>query len=115
MSTPAQDQATQQIYLPNLKHNTALVNVKFVSACFAGAVAGVLGLENWLGFALFVVSTLLTSIIILFVNCKGRPASFIPGGTLELLNPGQDNIFTFLLLWTLFYGTVLCILNILTS
>jgi hypothetical protein len=26
------------------------------------------------------------------------------GGLRELVNPGQDNIFTFILVWTLFYG-----------
>lgn len=106
MASSSSDEAQQQIYPPNVKHNAALMNVKFVSACFAGSVAGVLGLENWLGFALFVASTLFTSLVILVVNCKGRPASFIPGGALELLNPGQDNVFTFLLVWTLFYGIV---------
>jgi ER membrane protein complex subunit 6 len=104
MSAPSADTDAQQIFIPNLKHNAALMNVKFVAASFAGAVAGVLGLENWLGFALFLSSTFLTSATIFLVNCKGNPAAYIPGGLAELVNPGQENVFTFLLVWTLFYG-----------
>jgi hypothetical protein len=106
MATP-NDIAAQRIYAPNVVHNGALTNVKFVAACFAGAVAGTLGLENWLGFALFAASTLLTSGCIYAINCKGKPASYLPGGVVDLLNPEQENIFTFLLLWTLFYGASL--------
>jgi hypothetical protein len=104
MST-ATDTATQLIYPPNVLHNGSLTTVKFLSSCFAGAVAGILGLENWLGFALFVASTILTSVCIYVVNCHGKPAKYMAGGLAELVNPGQDNAFTFVLVWTLFYGT----------
>lgn len=103
MST-SEEAAAQLIYAPNVQHNTALTTVKFLSSCFAGAVAGILGLENWTGFALFIASTLLTSVCIYAVNCNGKPAKYIPGGLAELVNPGQDNIFTFVLVWTLFFG-----------
>jgi hypothetical protein len=63
-----------------------------------------LGLENWLGFALFLSSTLLTSACIYVINCQGKPSKFLQGGITELVNPGQDNAFTFVLVWTLFYG-----------
>ncbi|KII94721.1 hypothetical protein PLICRDRAFT_96794 [Plicaturopsis crispa FD-325 SS-3] len=105
MSAPTPEAAAQLIYPPNVQHNSALTTVKFISSCFAGAVAGVLGLENWLGFALFIASTLLTSACIYAVNCKGKPGKYIAGGLTELVNPGQDNMFTFILVWTLFFGT----------
>ena len=108
MST-AEETAAQLIYAPNVQHNQNLTTVKFLSSCFAGAVAGILGLENWLGFALFFTSTLLTSACIYAINCKGRPAKYLQGGLSELINPGQDNAFTFILVWTLFFGTRLCI------
>lgn len=92
------------IYAPNVLHNSSLSNVKFISSCFAGATAGVLGLENWAGFALFVISTFFTAACLYFVNCNGRPKKYVAGGVSELLNPGQDNIFTFVLVWTLLYG-----------
>ena len=107
MSTtaPTPEAAAQLLFPPNVQYNNArLYTVKFLSSCFAGAVAGVLGLENTLGFALFVGSTLLTSAC-LYLKCKGRPAKFVPGGWWELVNPGQENIFSFVLVWTLFYGT----------
>ncbi|KAG6812145.1 hypothetical protein H0H92_004144 [Tricholoma furcatifolium] len=103
MSTTA-EAAAQLIYPANVQANSSLTTVKFLSACFAGAAAGILGLENWHGFALFLLSTLLTSGCIYTINCRGRPAKYLQGGLTELVNPGQDNIFTFVLVWTLFYG-----------
>ncbi|KIK29037.1 hypothetical protein PISMIDRAFT_27082 [Pisolithus microcarpus 441] len=98
---------TAQLYsLPNVLHNQCLTSVKFISACFSGAVAGILGLQNWRGFALFAISVLSTSFMMYAVNCKGKPSRYLPGGVGELINPGQDNIFTFILVWTLFYGIV---------
>lgn len=105
MSTAA-EAAAQLIYAPNVLHNQSLTTVKFLSSCFAGAVAGILGLQNWLGFALFFTSTLLTSACIYAINCKGRPNKYLQGGLSELINPGQDNAFTFILVWTLFFGTI---------
>ncbi|KAF9236195.1 hypothetical protein BU15DRAFT_50347 [Melanogaster broomeanus] len=98
------DAAAQLVFAPNVLHNQSLTSVKFLSSCFAGAVAGILGLENWLGFALFATSVFSTSFVIYAINCKGNPSKYLPGGLSELVNPGQDNIFTFILVWTLFYG-----------
>ena len=98
------DSSAQRIYPPNVIANSSMTSVKFLSACFAGAVAGILGLENWLGFALFLSSTLLTSACIYVINCRGKPSRYLQGGITELVNPGQDNAFTFVLVWTLFYG-----------
>ncbi|KAK0443925.1 uncharacterized protein EV420DRAFT_1622834 [Desarmillaria tabescens] len=103
MATSA-EAAAQLIYGPNVQANTSLVTIKFLSSCFAGAVAGILGLENWVGFALFLVSTLFTSFCIHTINCRGNPAKYMPQGVADLVNPGQDNAFTFVLVWTLFYG-----------
>ena len=104
MSSPQADAAAQLLYPPNVQYNAGRVyTIKFLAACFAGAVAGILGLENWLGFALFLSSTALTSSC-LYIKCKGRPAKYMPGGLWELVNPGQENLFSFLLVWTLFYG-----------
>ncbi|KAF8165897.1 hypothetical protein B0H34DRAFT_690845 [Crassisporium funariophilum] len=103
MSTPG-EAAAQRIYPANVLANSSLNSVKFLSSCFAGAAAGILGLENWLGFALFLSSTLFTSACIYAINCRGKPAKYLQGGVTELVNPGQDNAFTFVLVWTLFYG-----------
>ncbi|KAH7912944.1 hypothetical protein BJ138DRAFT_1147121 [Hygrophoropsis aurantiaca] len=100
------ESAAQLVYAPNVLHNQALNSVKFLSSCFAGAAAGILGLENWLGFALLMATVLSTSFVVYAINCKGTPAKYLHGGLNELVNPGQDNIFTFILVWTLFYGIV---------
>lgn len=105
MSTTAADTAAQLLYPPNVQFNASrLYTIKFLSSCLGGAVAGTLGLQTWLGFALFLLSTLLTSGC-LYIKCKGKPDKFVPGGAWELINPGQENMFSFLLVWTLFYGT----------
>lgn len=104
MSTTSAEAAAQFLYQPNVQYNASRTyTIKFLAACFAGAVAGILGLENWLGFALFIFSTALTSAC-LYIKCKGRPAKYMPGGLWELVNPGQENMSSFLLVWTLFYG-----------
>ena len=104
MSTTNPDTAAQLLYPPNVQFNASRIyTIKFISACFAGAVAGTLGLESWLGFALFILYTLLTSAC-LYVKCKAKPAKYMAGGFWELVNPGQENMFSFLLVWTLFYG-----------
>lgn len=101
------EQQAQLLFPPNVQYNASRVySIKFLSSCFAGAVAGILGLENSLGFALYILATLLTSAC-LYVKCKGRPAKYIPGGWWELVNPGQENISSFILVWTLFYGASL--------
>ncbi|KAK0190354.1 hypothetical protein F5146DRAFT_1137187 [Armillaria mellea] len=105
MATSA-EAAAQLIYGPNVQANTSLVTIKFLSSCFSGAVAGILGLENWVGFALFLVSTLFTSVCIHTINCRGNAGKYMPRGVADLVNPGQDNAFTFVLVWTLFYGIV---------
>ncbi|TFK69415.1 hypothetical protein BDN72DRAFT_840383 [Pluteus cervinus] len=105
MASPS-ERAAQLIYPANVLANASLTNIKFISACFAGASAGILGLENWRGFALFLTSTLFTSLCINTINCRGQVSKYMQGGLTELLNPGQDNAFTFVLVWTLFYGIV---------
>lgn len=104
MATAAADAAAQLLYPPNVQFNGSKVyTIKFLSSCFAGAAAGTLGLETWLGFALFILSTLFSSAC-LYVKCKGKPARYAPGGVWDMINPGQENMFSFLLAWTLFYG-----------
>ena len=53
---------------------------------------------------MFFFATLLSSAL-LWSRCKGSPKKYVPGGWVDLVNPGQENLFSFLLLWTLFYGS----------
>lgn len=102
----AQDLAAAQlIYGPNVaKTQLSMANIKFLSCVFTGAVAGILGLENWLGFGLFLFSAALWTTCLYVVNCKGRPGKFVQGGLVQLAQPSQDDVATFILVWTLFYG-----------
>lgn len=107
MSAEQQQQQQQQLYLPNVAANTqTLSSVKFLSACFSGSVAGVLGLENFNGFLVFAFACLLSSsFLALFNGGVGKVDRKVPGGWTTLLNPGTDNAAAFVLVWTLFYGT----------
>jgi hypothetical protein len=105
MSALAPNDQQQRLFAPHvLFNNNTIYNVKFISSCFIGAVAGILGLENWLGFIFFIFTTLFTALILYFFNLKTNPKKFFQGGLLEAVNPGQENTFSFILVWTLFYG-----------
>ncbi|KAG8960925.1 hypothetical protein FRC03_005990 [Tulasnella sp. 419] len=100
-----EEQAAQLVYPTHVQHNTnSLYTIRFLSSSFVGAVAGVLGLENFQGFALFAFSTLLTAASIWLLRCQGKPQKYIHGGLWSIINPGQENLFSFVLFWTLFYG-----------
>jgi hypothetical protein len=95
----------QRLFAPHVVfNNSSIYNVKFISSCFSGAVAGILGLENWLGFIFFIVTTLFTSVVLHFFNLKTNPRKYFQGDFIEAVNPGQENTFSFILVWTLFYG-----------
>ncbi|KZP00303.1 hypothetical protein CALVIDRAFT_327673 [Calocera viscosa TUFC12733] len=102
------DARLQLLYQPHVQHNAAsLATYKWLCTSFAGSVAGVLGLENYAGFAVFFASILLTSLVVWTVQCKGRSVErYVHGGWWEIVNPGQENIASFILFWTLFYGIV---------
>lgn len=103
-----EDQASSQIYAPHLKSNLqTLFSIKFYTSLFAGSVAGILGLTNLSGFALFALSIAFTAALVGGLKCKGRPREFIgdlKSGVNALLIPGMDNVSGFILSWTLFYG-----------
>lgn len=111
-----------KIYAPHAMFNAnALANIKFLSACFTGAISGILGLEKQYGFALFALSSIATALSIYILHMPkahsithlfGTPSKgsgpsariYAPGGSWDVLNPGQENLFSFLLAWTLFFG-----------
>lgn len=104
MSTPA-ELASQRLFAPHIVTNTHTIStIKFISSSLAGAVAGILGLENAYGFTLFAFSTLFSSLCMLVLNLGGKPRKYLPGGWVEMVNPGQENVMSFVLVWTLFYG-----------
>lgn len=54
-------------------HNVnALNSVHFLSACFTGAAAGILGLTNFSGFFLFLLSLLFSALCISAFRCVNR-------------------------------------------
>ncbi|THH29884.1 hypothetical protein EUX98_g4313 [Antrodiella citrinella] len=104
--TPTNEQATQLLFPPNVQYNANhLSTIKFLAACYAGAAAGVLGVQNFFGFGIFVGATLVMGGC-LWLKCGRKPGKYVQGGVVEMLNPGQENLFSFLLAWTLFYGIV---------
>jgi hypothetical protein len=102
------DQRASLIYGPHLQTNLSTVfSIKFFVSVFAGATAGVLGFTNLSGFLLFALSTLFSAALVVLLKCGRSPAKYVGEGStgfLHLLSPGMDNIFGFILTWTLFYG-----------
>jgi hypothetical protein len=106
-------------------HNVGVLSsVHFLSACFSGTAAGILGLTNFYGFLLFFASLLFSALCISILRyscsfegvdvacglcysrfrCGGSPGKYLLDGWWELVKPSQDTLFGFILLWTLFYG-----------
>ena len=107
------DQKALTIYGPHLHSNLSIIfNIKFLVSIFSGATAGILGLTNLYGFLLFVASTALCAALVILVKCGGIPWKFMgdgkdlsmKGALGQLLMPGMDNVWGFILTWTLFYG-----------
>jgi ribosomal protein L16 len=107
------DQKALSIYGPHLQYNlSTLFTIKFLVSIFSGATAGILGLTNLYGFLLFATSTVFCAVLVTLVKCGGVPWKFVgdgkglsmKGALGQLLTPGMDNIWGFILTWTLFYG-----------
>ncbi|GKT99314.1 er membrane protein complex subunit [Fusarium langsethiae] len=98
-------------------HNTkALSNLHSLTASLFGVTAGVLGLESYYGFLVYIVFSLITTL--LFYVLKVAPESLPKGhapldpsrfyrGLFDFWIGGISNgISGFVLTWTLFYGLV---------
>ncbi|KZT37534.1 hypothetical protein SISSUDRAFT_1048401 [Sistotremastrum suecicum HHB10207 ss-3] len=106
-STDASSVETAHFYGPNIAHNKAvLANIFFATACLSGFVSGILGLQNVQGFILFGAATLLNALFVGGVKMEKGVGRYVMGGWKELLVPAQDNLFSFVLVWTLVYGVV---------
>ncbi|CDR88936.1 uncharacterized protein SPSC_05768 [Sporisorium scitamineum] len=67
----------QSYYPENVAHNGKQVEyVRSTALSVAGGVAGVLGMTNWLGFGFYIVSVLLTNLLVLGINANGTPSKF---------------------------------------
>lgn len=108
-----EDEKAAQIYGPHLQSNlSTLFTVKFLVSIFSGATAGVLGLTNLYGFLLFGASTVFCAALVAIISCRGFPSRYVgdgkgmsvKGALTSLLTPGMDNVWGFILTWTLFYG-----------
>ena len=110
----------QPVYLPNLvTNNQALYHVKSsqsplvpsreaagtdphppAAACVAGALAGLLGLTNLTGFALYLAVSFGTGALYALVNCKAHPSRYFLKPSEPVLSGTVGNCFPFILFWT---------------
>lgn len=51
-------------------------SVRSTSLSVAGGVAGVLGMTNWLGFGFYVISVVVTNLIVLGINANRAPSKY---------------------------------------
>ncbi|KAH6914576.1 hypothetical protein BKA70DRAFT_1093326, partial [Coprinopsis sp. MPI-PUGE-AT-0042] len=87
-----------------LLHNTSSQNIKFLSSCFVGAAASILGFTNLLRSTWLLLCSLLMSVMVTMVICRGRPKKYLMGGLSERANPGQNSASTLSMLWKLFHA-----------
>ncbi|TKA56900.1 hypothetical protein B0A53_01301 [Rhodotorula sp. CCFEE 5036] len=76
------------------------------AACVAGALAGLLGLTNLNGFALYFAVSFGIGALYTLVNCKANPSRYFLKPSEPILSGTVGNCFPFILFWTLFYSLV---------
>nr|ADD38574.1 Transmembrane protein 93 [Lepeophtheirus salmonis] len=90
----------------NVVHNNKSLSFSRTSlSVLSGATAGILGLTSWIGFLFYFSVSLLLGLYYLVLELRSRSTHF--------LNKQQvitgfvfENLFTYILMWTLFYGCV---------
>ena len=90
----------------NVMHNTKSLNFSRTSlSVLAGGVAGILGLSSLLGILFYFLASGILGIYYLILNSRTD--------TLHFMNKQQlitafvfENLFTYILMWTLMYGCV---------
>ncbi|KAM0752675.1 hypothetical protein T439DRAFT_323289 [Meredithblackwellia eburnea MCA 4105] len=99
---------SQLHFTPNVLQNTqSLSYVKSTTASLSGALAGILGLTNLNGFIFYLITSLSVGVTFALANAGGRSGRYFVGGVREVVGGGVlDNLFGFVLFWTLFYALV---------
>ncbi|KAL1406563.1 hypothetical protein Q8F55_008269 [Vanrija albida] len=116
--------AASALHPPSAIHNTGVIgSVATLTACFSGAIAGILGLTNLSGFALYLLTSALTGLTVAAVKCNFDVGKYSPQahsdsgpqgavrvaswkGWVELMGLGQENLLGFLLFWIGGYALV---------
>ncbi|WVQ75118.1 hypothetical protein IAR50_004727 [Cryptococcus sp. DSM 104548] len=124
------------LHPPSVMHNTRILeSISTLSACFSGLIAGILGFTNSHGFLLYLISSLITALIVGTVKCGSDLQRFVPGaqpqgkkvtsstvkteagakdgairaslnGWWSLSGIGQENLLGFLLFWIGSYALI---------
>ncbi|KDN39691.1 hypothetical protein K437DRAFT_258964 [Tilletiaria anomala UBC 951] len=74
----AHDSPSRAFYPEAVQHNVKQISyIRSISLSLAGSASGVLGLTNLNGFYFYIISQLLISLCILFINAKGQPTAYL--------------------------------------
>jgi len=108
MATAPPQDPYEPLYPENVAFNgRQLYYIKSTSLSISGSLSGILGLTNFTGFILYFLTTFFVNFLILTVNCRFNAKSFFKTGFVEVMFGGLlDNLFNFMLWWTLFYALV---------
>ncbi|TQS32599.1 hypothetical protein Golomagni_07081 [Golovinomyces magnicellulatus] len=101
----------------SIVHNTkTLSNLYSLTSSLFGVTAGILGLESYQGFLLYLVLSVVTTVLVYTVKvapaslAEGRPAldteRFYKGAVQFWTGGLMSGLSGFVLTWTLFYGLV---------
>ncbi|KAM0789117.1 hypothetical protein ACM66B_003172 [Microbotryomycetes sp. NB124-2] len=98
-------------HAPLLKsNNNSLYYVKASSACLTGSLSGTLALPSLHGFALYFISSLITSALFIVLKMSKtttkKPVYFQNGVRDVVLTGLGENLLAFVLFWTFFYSVV---------
>lgn len=98
------------IYTDNQqKNNRELFVIRSTLSLFLGGVAGVLGLINLSGLIFFLVLGPLLPLLLITLKTRSlNYKAYFQGGLSEIIIPTSDNLFSYILAWTMAYGLVHC-------
>ncbi|KAI5452125.1 hypothetical protein NCC49_001063 [Naganishia albida] len=73
------------LHPPSVQHNTrVLSSLSTLTVAFAGALAGILGLVNWQGFAFYVVASLCNALAIIVIKTGSVGSAAAERGSVSL-------------------------------
>ncbi|KAL8734168.1 MAG: hypothetical protein Q9166_001653 [cf. Caloplaca sp. 2 TL-2023] len=108
MADRERDLLISPIVPDSVAHNTqTLSNIRSLTSSLFGIASGILGLESYSGFIFYLLGTLLVSVLVFFLLCKGEQRRYFQSPVSELWG-GEvlGGLSSFVLTWTLFYGLV---------
>ncbi|KAH9816581.1 hypothetical protein DFH28DRAFT_208602 [Melampsora americana] len=92
-----------------IKNQKSIEFIKSITSTISGSLAGILALTNLHGFLFYIFTSFLTSSLIWFIThlkSKSIHSIYLHSTQALWFNSLIDNLFSFILWWTLFYALI---------